>query len=38
MILDIYADLFGEDLDEVANRLNDAIPATAEAPRTAELP
>jgi integrase len=38
MTLDIYADLFDEDLDEVADRLNDAIRVTADALRTAEVP
>ena len=28
MTLDTYADLFDEDLDEVANRLNEAIQVT----------
>ena len=35
MTLDTYADLFDEDLDEVADRLNDAIRVTADALRTA---
>lgn len=35
MTLDIYADLFDEDLDSVADRLNSAIHATADALRTA---
>jgi hypothetical protein len=35
--LDTYADLFDEDLDEVADRLNDAVLVTAHALRTAEL-
>jgi len=35
MTLDVYADLFDEDLDEVAGRLDDAIQATADALRTA---
>ncbi|MDT5113856.1 MAG: hypothetical protein QOE20_5746 [Mycobacterium sp.] len=30
MTLDTYADLFDEDLDEVANRLNAAIESTAD--------
>ncbi|KAA0117287.1 site-specific integrase [Mycolicibacterium sp. P9-22] len=34
MTLDIYADLFDEDLDEVADRLDAAIKATADALRT----
>ena len=38
MTLDIYADLFDEDLDEVADRLNAAIRVTADALRTAEVP
>jgi integrase len=38
MTLDTYADLFDEDLDEVADRLNDAIRVTADALRTAEVP
>jgi integrase len=37
MTLDIYAKLFDEDLDEVADRLNDAIRVTADALRTAEV-
>lgn len=35
MTLDTYADLFDEDLDEVADRLNAAIENTADALRTA---
>jgi hypothetical protein len=35
MTLDTYTDLFDEDLDEVANRLNAAIESTADALRTA---
>ena len=35
MTLDIYADLFDEDLDGVPDRLEAAIQASAEAPRTA---
>lgn len=35
MTLDIYADLFDEDLDGVADRLDAAIQATADALRTA---
>jgi integrase len=35
MTLDTYADLFDEDLDEVADRLNAAIETTADALRTA---
>jgi len=38
MTLDTYADLFDEDLDEVADRLNDAIRVTADALRTAQVP
>jgi integrase len=38
MTLDIYADLFDEDLDEVADRLNEAIEVTADALRTAGVP
>ena len=38
MTLDTYADLFDEDLDEVADRLNEAIQVTADALRTAEVP
>jgi hypothetical protein len=38
MTLDTYADPFDEDLDEVADRLNDAIRVTADALRTAEVP
>jgi integrase len=38
MTLDTYADLFDEDLDEVADRLNDAIRVTADAVRTADFP
>lgn len=38
MTLDTYADLFDEDLDEVADRLNDAIQVTADALRTADVP
>ena len=36
--LDTYADLFDEDLDEVADRLDDAIRVTADALRTAQVP
>jgi hypothetical protein len=35
MTPDIYADLFDEDLDGVADRLDAAIQAIADAPRTA---
>jgi integrase len=35
MTLDTYADLFDEDLDDVADRLNVAIQTTADALRTA---
>ena len=35
MTLDTYADLFDEDLDDVADRLNAAIQTTADALRTA---
>ena len=35
MTLDIYADLLDEDLDNVADRLEAAIQATADALRTA---
>jgi hypothetical protein len=35
MTLDVYADLFDEDLDSVANRLDTAIRSTADALRTA---
>ncbi|BBY13822.1 tyrosine-type recombinase/integrase [Mycobacterium marseillense] len=38
MTLDTYADLFDEDLDEVADRLDAAIQLTADALRTAEVP
>ena len=38
MTLDTYADLFDEDLDEVADRLNDVIRVTAVALRTAKVP
>lgn len=38
MTLDTYADLFDEDLDEVADRLNEAIQFTADALRTAKVP
>ena len=38
MTLDTYADLFDEDLDEIADRLNDAIRVTADALRTAQVP
>ena len=38
MTLDTYAGLFDEDLDEVADRLNDAIRVTADALRTAKVP
>ena len=34
----IYADLFDEDLDEVADRVNDAMQVTADALRTAQIP
>jgi integrase len=37
MTLDTYADLFEEDVDEVADRLNAAIESTADALRTAYL-
>jgi integrase len=36
MTLDIYADLFDEDLDGVADRLDAAIKSTADALRSAE--
>jgi len=35
MTLDTYADLFDEDLDEVADRLDVAIRSTADGLRTA---
>jgi integrase len=35
MTLDIYADLFDEDMDGVADRLDAAIKSTADALRTA---
>lgn len=38
MTLDTYADLFDEDLDEVADRLDAAIQAAADALRTAKVP
>ena len=38
MTLDTYADLFDEDLDEVADRLDAAIKATADALRTEQIP
>jgi integrase len=38
MTLDTYADLFDEDLDEVADRLDAAIQTTADALRTAKVP
>jgi site-specific recombinase XerC len=38
MSLDIYADLFDEDLDGVADRLDAAIQATTDALRTAKVP
>jgi integrase len=38
MTLDTYADLFDDDLDEVADRLDAAIQATADALRTAKVP
>jgi integrase len=38
MTLDTYADLFDEDLDEVADRLDAAIKATADALRTEQVP
>lgn len=38
MTLDTYADLFDEDLDEVADRLDAAIQATADVLRTAKVP
>jgi integrase len=34
MTLDIYADLFDEDLDQVADRLNEAIKVTTDAQRS----
>ena len=37
MTLDTYADLFDEDLDEVADRLDAAIRTTADALRTAKV-
>jgi hypothetical protein len=37
MTPDTYADLFDEDLDEVADRPNDAIRITAGALRTADI-
>jgi hypothetical protein len=36
MTLDLYADLFDEDLDGVADRLDAAIKSTVDALRTAE--
>ncbi|MGH3561277.1 MAG: hypothetical protein ACRDTN_05595 [Mycobacterium sp.] len=36
MTLDVYADLFDDDLDAVAARLNVAIESTADALRTVE--
>jgi hypothetical protein len=38
MTLDTYADLFDEDLNEVAEGLNAAIRVTPDALRTAEVP
>ena len=38
MTLDIYADLFDEDFDGVADRLDSAIRSTADQLRTAGLP
>lgn len=38
MTLDTYADLFDEDLDGVADRLDAAIQLTADALRTAKVP
>ena len=38
MTLDTYADLFDEDLDGVADRLDAAIQITADALRTARVP
>ncbi len=38
MTLDTYADLFDDDLDEVAGRLDAAIKATADALRTKKGP
>ena len=38
MTLDTYADLFDEDLDGVADRLDAAIQITAGALRTAKVP
>lgn len=38
MTLDTEADLFDEDLDEVADRLHAAIQATADALRKAKVP
>ena len=37
MTLDVYADLFDEDLDGVADRFDEAIRSTADALRTAEM-
>jgi integrase len=37
MTLDTYADLFDEDLDEVADRLDKAIQVTADALRTVDI-
>ena len=36
MTLDVYADLFDEDLDGVADRLDEAIKSTADGLRTAQ--
>jgi hypothetical protein len=38
MTLDTYADLFDQDLDGVADRLDAAIQITADALRTAKVP
>jgi hypothetical protein len=38
MTLDTYADLFDEDLGEVADRLDTAIKSAADALRTAKVP
>jgi integrase len=38
MTLDVYADLFDEDLDGVADRLDTAIKSAADALRTAQTP
>ena len=38
MTLDTYADLFDEDLNGVADRLDAAIQITADALRTARVP